>query len=439
MTTTEPSREGSTLRSLQTFFWFGARKFAKDRTTLLAAALAYRTVFSLIPMLVLTVLAVRSFADPNALRDAVFDFFRLNELTVSLPPATEGGEEQVFQLTALMDQFTDRATTRLEKISFGGIAIVGVGVLIYAALSLLIQIEQAFNAVYGATTGRKIIVRLTNYWSLLTLGSLGLVMSFAVGDYLAARLRDLPGGFAVTSSFAQIVLTVGVTWLVLIFAYVRMPTTRVKLKPAAVGAAVAAGLWELAKFGLTWFVGSATTGQISIYGPLALIPLFLLWIQITWMIVLIGLQITYAIQNFSNAELVRAEEHRRRQDPLIDPAIGVILMREVAHTFRSGKPRTLQSLADVAHITEVLALPILDRLTEAGLLNKIDKGDDDAFSLARPAESIMVNDVLTALRELVPDPRDADEARVLRQILDTQINATSGLSLADLDRQSAQP
>ena len=420
------------VRSLRTIVWYGARKFVRDRTPLLAAALAYRTVFSLIPMLVLAIIAVRSFANPDTLRDKVFDYFKLNELTISLPAATPGEPEQVYELSSLVDTFTDRATERLTNISFGGITIVGVAVLIYAALSLLIQIEQAFNAVYGATAGRRLMVRLTNYWSLLTLGSLMLVISFAVSEYLAEKLRSL-GGYGITSVLTQFLTTVGISWIVLLFAYVRMPTTRVRLRAAAIGAGIAAVLWELAKQGLTWFVSHATSGQISIYGPIALIPLFLLWVQITWMIVLVGLQITYAIQNFSNAALLKDEDRRRRRDPLIDPAIGVILMRDVALAFKNGKPRPLEALADAAGITEVLALPILVRLAETGFLNRVERGaDDDAFSLARPADQIKVNEVLLALRELVPSPREKEEARLLERILDRQIGATEGLSLANL-------
>lgn len=421
------------IRALRTGAWYGSRKFAHDRTTLLAAALAYRTVFSLIPMLVLAVVAVRSFSDPDALRGRIFDWFALDQITVSLPDPEPGAEDQVVDLAEVVDRFVDKAMTRITAINFTAIAAVGIGILIYAALSLLIQMEQAFNAVYGATAGRKLVLRLTIYWSVLTLGSLTLVMSFAVSDWIGSTLRTLPGGAAVTSVLAQFITTVGVTWLVLTFAYVCMPTTRVKLRAAAIGAVVAAILWEIAKRGLTLFVGVATTGQVSIYGSLALIPIFLLWIQVTWMIVLIGLQITYAIQNFSNAALLKADDHRRERDPLIDPAVGVILMREIARTFREGKSRSLASLADVANITELLALPILERLTEVGLVNKVEKGDDDLFALARPAESIRVNEILGALRELVPDPRDLDESRVLKRILDKQFEATEGLSLADLD------
>ena len=429
-------RAPSVLRSSRTILWYGAHKFARDRTPLLAAALAYRTVFSLIPMLVLAVVAVRSFADPDALRNQVFDWFAISDITFTLPAGEPGGEDQVIQLAQFMDQFVDRAMERVTQINFTAITAVGVAILFYAALSLLIQIEQAFNAVYGATAGRRLMLRLTNYWSLLTLGSLALVISFAVSEYLSAKLRSL-GGFVVTSTVTEFVTTVGVTWIVLIFAYVRMPTTRVRLRPAAAGAAVAAITWELAKGALTWFIATAFSGQVSVYGSLALIPLFLLWIQITWMIILVGLQIAYAIQNFSYAALLKAEDRRREKDPIIDPAIGVILMRDVARAFRAGKPRSLTSLADVAGISEVLALPVLDRLAEVNLLNRVEKGDEDAFSLARPAEDIPVNDILHALRELIPEPRDHDESRVLDRLIDTRINATDGLSLADLD--GAQP
>ncbi len=422
-------------RSLRTIALYGTQKFVGDRTTLLAAALAYRTVFSLVPMLVLAVVAVRSFADPDTLRDRLFAWFALDEITLTVPAEdADGGEEQV-ELERLVDRFVDQAMARLTEINFTAITAVGVAILIYAALSLLIQMEQAFNAVYRATTARTLGMRLTIYWSILTLGSLTLVISFAVSDWVGTTLRELPGGFTVTSALAEFVTTVGITWLVLTFAYLLMPTTRVRLRPAAAGAAIAAGLWELAKQGLTWFVGTAMSGQVSIYGSLALIPIFLLWIQITWMIVLIGLQISYAIQHFSTAALLRSKDHARERDPLLDPAVGVVLMREIARRFREGKASSLESLADGANVTELMAKPILERLADAGFLNKVERAEKDDYALARPAEDIQVNQVLKALRELIPDPRSADDARVLDRLLDTQQAATEGLTLAELDRR----
>lgn len=425
------------LLSLRTIVWYGARKFARDRTPLLAAALAYRTVFSLIPMLVLALVAVRSFSSHEAMRsrlDSLFAWLGINELTITVPAGQNAGQEQVLQVGSLIDQFVEKAMARFTDINFTAITAVGVAILIYAALSLLIQIEQAFNAVYGATSGRRLMLRLTNYWTLLTLGSLGLFISFSVSDSLADMLSNLPGGLSWVSGLVSFLTTVGVTWIVLLFAYMRMPTTRVRLRPAAVGAAVAAALWEVAKQGLQLFVVHATSGHVSIYGSLALIPIFLLWVQITWTVILVGLQISYAVQNFSNAALLKAEDRRRKRDPLIDPAIGIILMRDVSRAFKDGKPRPIEALADMAGITEILALPILERLAETGFLNRVERGaDDEAFSLARPAEQIKVSEVLMALRELVPSPRDEEELRLLDRLLDKQVRATEGLSIADLE------
>ena len=117
-------------------------------------------------------------------------------------------------------------------------------------------------------------------------GTILIVASLAVGQIYQSRLDTLQTFLAAPLS---VLGRFGATWLLLLMAYMQMPTARVYVKPAALGAAVAAIAWESSKSGLFWFVREMTDGQTAIYGSLAILPVALLWIYITWFIVLFGL------------------------------------------------------------------------------------------------------------------------------------------------------
>lgn len=433
---------------------FGWRQMIRHRAPLLAAALAYRTIFSLIPVLVLALLLVKAFVGEEGMRKGLRDLMEFAGLTqirlategppspgeadfvpgVTLPPAENGST----QLATTIEQFVDRTVARVQGINLTAITIVGILLLGYGAVSLVIQVEQAFNTICRAPTGRRLAVRLTNYWAVLTLGPIALLGGFLISRSSQAVFDGLP--FVAALPFG-IITRFGLTWLILLFAYTRLPNTRVHLAPAAVGAVVAAVLWEFCKSGLAKFATHLTDpaggSQLAVYGSLALIPLFLLWIYVTWLIILFGLEIAFAFQVVASGR-VRALE-RLDAGTIVDPGVGVVLVREVARRFQGGKSATAAELAHGSGLADAIVQHILEHLVRTGILHRVERdADTDGFTLARPAERVTTGEVMAAMFEIGGDPKTAREAEptsdaaLLERLRRQQVAALGSESLADL-------
>ncbi len=422
------------------------QRMVADRAPVLAAALAYRTLFSLIPVLVLALMVLRAFYQGEDIRPAIntlMDYFALDEIAIEGGTTGAEGVESAegakpTEVSAFINEFVQNAEQRLAQINYGAITAVGVAIFIYAALSLLIQIEHAFNTVCRAAAGRSFVVRLTNYWTMLTLGSLALFASFTIGAPYTERLQDLPGWLAWLRPIIQLLSTVGVAWLVLMFAYARMPNARVPLRAAAIGAAVAAVLWELSKTALTVFVGYAVAGQASIYGSLALLPVLMLWVYVTWLVVLAGLEIASSLQSLRAAGGSLGLDPSLGGPSLIDPALAVAVMVEVGGRFADGRPTEPDALSRATRLSEGQLEPILRRLIGEGLLHRVEGDDEDELrvTLARPAERVSVAEVLSAAASLTPEPADRELARVMEGMHRARDEALGGRTLADLlDRE----
>jgi uncharacterized BrkB/YihY/UPF0761 family membrane protein len=253
---------------------------------------------------------------------------------------------------------------RIDGINFGALGLVGAVMLIYAALSMVVETEKCFNQICGASMGKTWMRRIKDYWALLTLGPLLLVASFGVRagvERIAVRalgeeqvmsapasdraiaqhtprseaqqakreprtstesLRDdsvadstkaegkpvkavdaqPPQGSWLSRamiSTVKFVLSVAVSTGMLMVVFAAVPNLRVRVGPAALGAVVAALLWELSKTLLGAYIASSMkSGYAALYGAVAIVPLFMLWVYITWLIVLLGFQITSTLQQY---------------------------------------------------------------------------------------------------------------------------------------------
>ncbi|MEX0746119.1 MAG: YhjD/YihY/BrkB family envelope integrity protein [Phycisphaeraceae bacterium] len=334
------------------------------------------------------------------------------------------------ELLLRLDQIFDDLNNQVAQVSFGGIGVAGVLLLIWAALGLAVQLEDSFNQVYRASTSRAWHLRIAVYWSLITLGPVLLAMSFwLIGVVVGGvnNLLTLDDGLTTVSYFLETIIggVLGIigqlasfltSWLLLFLLYVLMPNTSVHLRPAAVGSMIAAGLWEIAKALFALYVTNAvdnSEGYIALYGTLALIPLFLFWVYVTWLIVLFGLELTYTLQTLKGRRLKEVESSRKTEhDLLIDPRWVIPVMTVVGDGFEQGKA------VSVSDIHERTALPpraltrLTDQLQREGLLHQLQDtsaGGECQFTLARPPELIPIQGLLdlgqTMANNLKPNRR----------------------------------
>lgn len=423
---------------------FGGRRLITDNAPEMAAALAYRTLFSLIPVLVISLVIFKAFLTEKDMKNALsqlleytgIDKIQLSSEQPEGPPAGAPAESETTaetngtRLTDTLQEFIDKTVSRIQGINFSIITIVGVLLLIYAALSLVIQVEQAFNTICRAPKGRSLRTRLPAYFTLLVAGPILLVGSFILSRTVVQSLSDFSPWIGTPLRIAS---TVGITWLLVLLAYWQMPNARIRLQPAAIGALVAAVLWEGAKALLTWFVAylvdPKTGGQIAVYGSLALLPIFLLWVYTTWLIVLFGFEVTFAVQTVASGQhrfLDRQSDH-----PIVDPAVGVLLLRALSERFKEGKPCTTEELALRTATPEVTVERVLRHLIAKGFVHKVEQRkdvDEEAYAIARSPDSMTAADVMAAMHSLAGEPppegrNGPADLAVLRLLRESQLEA----------------
>lgn len=439
----------------------------------MAAALSFRTIFGLIPTIVVGLAVLGAFSSPQDRSAKIQDLIKLagfDRIEVRDVPRVPD-EADFFDSAkdpnhprageaAISDPLTQRGEgvakwvedliRRVDKINFGAISIIGIATLIYAALAMVVEIEKAFNQIYLAPNGRSWARRIPRYWTLITLGGVGLFVTFAAQGYIMGSIDKI--GFVnehglreFTSKALGYGFTVGISTLMFFIIYTTVPNTRVRAGPAIIGAITAAIAWEAGKWGFGEYIRMSLS-YARLYGSLALLPLFLMWVYVTWFIVLLGLQFAQAIQAYGTAKaegltlsvlgtlglLSDEEERRRARQPVVDPASILVVAAEIARRFAGGKPSDHSTLHEATGVDERVIADMLERLSGAGILHRLSTGEQEGtYALSKPPEAISAIEVLKIGESLSGVDRD-HALPLLRELNDARNARIQGRTLAEL-------
>lgn len=421
----------------------------RDHVFTQASALTYKTLFSLLPVFVLSlmILSMLSAGDGKSrlettIQETLFQQLGLNSLTIQMPatsqPATAGATQPEVTATSPATQtlaefvqpFVAKARASISSTATG---LVAFAVLLYGAISLMVVIEETFNQIWGSVKSRSWPRRLMLYWCVLTFGPIGVAGSIVLGQTAREMVQSATSLSSITWLLSYITALSGffVSWLVIFLLYVIVPDTKIRWRAAALGAFLAAVAWEIGKWGFGMYVQHAAKN--SWYGSLALVPLFMFWIYITWCVILMGLEFTYLQQYWPLLKrqffFSRCSSARGGGGGLSDLRWVLSLGALIYNQFKQGK------LTEVDHAAELLLLPndvaarLLDGLATAGIVHEIKEG---AYALARPPESVTAHDLLTAARALCQVPPElAKELPHLRPYpTSTAVNELESLETA---------
>jgi membrane protein len=316
----------------------------------------------------------------------------------------------------------------------------GLIALLYTATRLLSNVEEALNASWQVPEGRGLLKQVTDYAAIVLFAPLCLLLAAGVGTMgqLATTLQTVQetigiGGFLEwAASLLGPILVVGLAFTVL---YMVMPNTSVSLRSALVGALIGALLWYLMLLLHVRFqLGVARYN--ALYSGFAAIPIFLVWVYVSWLVVLVGAHMAATHQRDRTLAL-----HKRlgESDPERRELLGLTLVVRVARAFDRGcaRPTLHQVTLDLGAQQSVMR-EVTHRMQAAGILVQVPI--DGSLLLARAPERIRVKDVLDALRRHnggftreVPSEEDAHAAlRALREI-DSELSRSShNMSLRDL-------
>ena len=377
----ELSRAQRFLRFVVDLARHGARELRANDAAQMAAALTYRTIFGLVPLLMVSMLAFRLFGDMDVaarqLQSAAYAFFNYQ---------VDPTRQEATEFKAVLDERLLDLMRTVSGLSFEAIGAVGALLLIWAALGLLISFENAANRIYRAPRGRGWLTRIGIYWTVLTLGPILLLVVLYASEYWLGRAEALPlvgPLFALLGEFGSLAGSL----LVLTLLYKLLPNTLVRWRPALSGALVAAGLGEASKWAFGLYVSRALP-YMKLYGAIGLIPLFLFWLYLGWLIVLFGLEIAFTLQAMKGSVFERKDPRGALESA--DPQWLLPVVAAIARGFAGGQPVGRQALAEDLDLRLESVAELVARLESEGLVHQVSRRgtEDVGLTLALPPDRI---------------------------------------------------
>lgn len=373
--------------SFARFIW---QRFVDDKCFETAGALSYTTLVSLVPLMVAVFAMFSVFPVFAPARDMLLSFVFNN----FVPAAGE-------KLQRALESFASNAS---------GLTGISILVMLFSALSMMVSIEDRLNRIWRVHQPRGWGSRLLLYWAALTLGPILVVGGLAASSYVTALplLQQAAGRFDPGVGQRLLgLLPFVVTFITLWLMYAVIPNRPVVRRDAAIGALLGAILFEVARWGFTVFVRNAQTYQ-QIYGALAVIPTFLLWIYLSWVIVILGASIAASINAF---------EYHPPTTALPEGAEFLGLLVVIKHFVEGQRRGEVVDPASIQLVEPYLRSSQLacyfDDLQRADLIQRSESG---GWLLARSLDSTDLLRVYTHTQYRLP-MHPADEAKSLGIVL----------------------
>ena len=405
-----------------------ARLLKKNRSGQQAAALSYHTLFGIVPLAIVTLLifqAMPAYSDyGEKIRSFVYDWAGFSGFKSTID-GDQGSKEMVV-LTDHLDKIVTKFFAGTYK---GSITFFSVILVIWAAMALLSTIEKAFNNIWHIGRGRGLLHRIVNYWAVVTLGPL----LIATGIYAAAQYSSIGHIHEnILLYVAPVISSYIVATFVFFLLYFVLPNTRVQARAAIWGAAVAALVWIAAKNTYGYCVTELELYS-TLYGVLALVPITVLWIYITWLIVLFGLQLTFTTQHLKSLDAAQIAVAGKREEYFIASEFTAInIVREIAAAFEQNKaPVSSEIISSKLNIPAELNEKMLDHLVGSGIIVKASE-PRPGFVPAQDPENIRLSDIAQAVAAAGFAQSTITGSQSLDQIAQSQRNALANYSLKQI-------
>lgn len=343
-------------------------------TMVRSAALTFYTLMSLVPVVALVFAVVKGFGLAEGLEQNLYEV---------LPQSPE-----------VIDYVVGFAQKALARTQGGWVALVGVLTLFWAVIKVFGSIEDAFNNIWEVRSTRSAARKYGDYIAVVVVAPILWVISSSMGNY-AAEILGVAGSptLEVLSRAGSLV----VAWVMFTFIYVVLPSTKVRFTAALTAGVVAGTAFVLFQWGYV-YLQRWMTSYNAIYGSFAALPLFLLWMQISWEILLLGGELSFAYQNVARFDeeresLLVSYDCRRKL------MVGVMVL--VSRAFRDGRGAvSFSEIRDRLDVPTRIMNNILYTLVQARMLSEIRTEGTDydlEYAPARDISTLRVYDILSAV------------------------------------------
>ena len=454
---------GAGLVHYQIKLWtYCLRRLRDNNAMAMSAALSFRTIFAMVPSLVLVILMLSSLGQKERAEKYLHDYISRSGITVikmkAEPAATAPAEDETAPAQAattasapasapagdvlsVEGKLNEVIKLVEEKVTLGRLGPIGLALLIWTALTLMTTVERSLNRIFRAPGGRSVGRRTLLYWSALTLGPIALIAALAAAEYVSRYANQLIGGYywlkwlLIPLGLLQPIV-VGI--ILFAGAYALIPNTKVRLRAAFTGAVVAFPGWLVAMWGFGLYV-THVVGRDPLYGSLGLLPLFLFWLNTSWLVFLFGAEIAHTSGELAQSGMQLDDEQSDPRDAMVSPWDMLAAALAVAGPYAAGQGPVSQSdIVARLRIKPRSVRLLLEDLVERKLICPVEQADTDGYVPGRPIEQIRVEDVIE-----LADPRDEaqaikarpyekDLAKAINQARQTARKALGETTLADL-------
>jgi membrane protein len=366
-----------TLLSLLRYAYALGRDLLRGDLNLRAMSLVYTTLLSVVPLIAFAFAVLKGLGMQRDLEPLILEF---------LEPIGERADELTAQIMAFV-----------ETTGGGVLGSLGLAFLVYTVISTVQKLEESFNFAWHVEQPRSVVRRISEYLSLIVLGPIFVVV--VLGLFGALADSRVSQWLASHEPFGSLLVGLGASGPYLVvtatftFLYLFIPNTRVRFKAALAGGVLAGVLWA-ASGALFAELVFASTRLVAVYAGFAIFLATLIWVYISWFILLIGAQLSFYVQN---PRYLRAGQREIRLTSRLRERLALSVMYLVGRSFfEGGKRWRVRSLAEHMEVPSSALASVTDSLEQAGLLITTE---DERLVPGRAPEQIGVHAILTAVRD----------------------------------------
>jgi membrane protein len=335
-----------------------ARGFANDKVQLRASALTFYSLLSIIPVAAIAFAIAKGFGLDQNLQQLITDKFQAHQ--------------------EVLNWLLKNAQNAIEDTRGGYIAGVGMIILFWSVMSLLNHIESSFNHIWQIKSSRPWYRKFTDYLTIMLIAPVFIILSGSITVFIGTTFAEYISKAPILDFFKPIVSFLIkfapylLTWTALILLFIIMPNAKVKFVPALISGIVAGSILQV----IQWFyidLQFGITKLSAIYGSFAAIPLFIIWLQSSWIVVLLGAELSFANQNVSRYEFeyesLNISNYQKR-------ALIIMILHLIVRNFAVGeKPISSEAIGATLKIPVRLVRDILQDLSSANLVSVIHENE----------------------------------------------------------------
>ena len=329
------------------------RGFTSDKCPLRASALTFYSLLSMVPILAMLIAVAKGFG-----------FQKRLELRL----LTQFPEHQ--EVTSKILEFSK---SFLESTHTSVVAGLGIILLFWTVIRVLGTIEHSFNDIWKLSQSRTLVRKFTDYLAILLIGPVNFILSSSATILVSTQIRELSNSLGLPIlvgsmiEFGLNILPWILIWILFTLIYVIIPNTQVRFKSGMIAGIIAGSIYQITQIIFVQFqLGVA--GYNAVYGGFAALPLFLIWLQLSWFIVLFGAELSYAIQfvdNYEFAPLVKSLSASRKR------LFSLYITQLTVKTFAEAKEAlTISEISSSLKLPMVVVRDIISRLIRSQILSE---------------------------------------------------------------------